>query len=218
MLSGARGLMSKISSKFFHEVVPVALASVIGTMLINHYSRQPVSPSVVVQAPQPPGLPEAILRTLHEEHELIISYLQRDADAKRAADAAQSRAASAATASADRALKVRQATVEKATPLPPPRPEPEKRIAVRDLDAAAPGPASVLLPARSETVAAAEPSPAPDSGDLVVAKREGVVPMVRDWIVNVAEAPARAIAPRLFDDPPTPPTTVPVVSLQVTHQ
>ena len=158
------------------------------------------------------------MRTLHEEHELIINYLQRDADAKRATDAAQSRAASAATASPDHALKVRQAPVEKATPLPPPRPEPEKRIAVRDPDATAPSPASVLLPAPPEAVAAPEPSAAPDSGDLVAARREGVVPTVRDRIVDVAQAPARAIAPRLFDDPPTPPMTVPVVSLQVTHQ
>ena len=53
MPSGALGMISKISSKFFHEVMPVVLASVIGTMLVNHYSRQPASPSVVVQAPPP---------------------------------------------------------------------------------------------------------------------------------------------------------------------
>lgn len=216
MPSGAFGLISKISSKFFHEVMPVALASVIGTMLVNHYSRQPASPSVVVQAPQPPAPPEAILQTLHEEHELIVNYLQREADLKRATDAAQSRAASAAAA--DRPGKVRQAPVEKATPLPPPRPEPEKSIAVRDPDAMAPDAASVVRPARPEPGAAPEPSAAPDLSDVGAARRAGVVHTIRDWIVDVAQAPARAIAQRLLDDPPTPPMTVPVVSLQVTHQ
>ncbi len=54
MPSGALGLISKVSSKFFHEVIPVALASVIGTMLVNHYSRQAASPSVTVQVPPSP--------------------------------------------------------------------------------------------------------------------------------------------------------------------
>ncbi len=216
MPSGAFGLISKISSKLFHEVMPVALASVIGTILVNHYSPQPASPSVVVQAlPRPAGA-EAVLQTLHDEHALIVDYLKRDADAKRAPDAAQSRASSAATA--DRPGKVRQALVGKATPLPPPRPEPEKSIAVRDPDAPPPGAALVVLPARPEPDAAPEPVAARDSSDLGAAKRAGVVPMIRDWIVDVAQAPARAIAPRLFDDPSTPPMTVPVVSLQVTHQ
>ena len=88
MPSGALGMISKISSKFFHEVMPVALASVIGTMLVNHYSRQPISPPVVVQA-TPPASAEAMFQTLRDEQVLIADYLRRDADAKRDADAAR---------------------------------------------------------------------------------------------------------------------------------
>jgi len=58
MLSGARRLMSKISSKFFHEVMPVALASVIGTMLINHSAGSPLRPTSSSRRrnrPPPPG-------------------------------------------------------------------------------------------------------------------------------------------------------------------
>jgi len=87
-------MISKISSKFFHEVMPVALASVIGTMLVNHYSRQPISPPVVVQA-TPPASAEAMFQTLRDEQVLIADYLRRDADAKRDADVARDRGPSA---------------------------------------------------------------------------------------------------------------------------
>jgi hypothetical protein len=74
----ALGFLSRSSSKFFYEVAPVALASVIGTMLINHYSHG--GTEVVVQPAPPP--PEAIVQTLHDEHQLIVDYLKRDAEAK----------------------------------------------------------------------------------------------------------------------------------------
>ena len=63
MLTRSLAFISKISSKFLHEVMPVALASVMGTMLVNHYTRQPASPSVVVQAPPPPVSADAVLQT-----------------------------------------------------------------------------------------------------------------------------------------------------------
>ncbi len=107
MPSGALGLISKVSSKFFHEVIPVALASVIGTMLVNHYSRQAASPSVTVQEPPPPAVRDAMFQTLHDEHELIVDYLRRDADAQHAAGAARDRAPLAAPAVEDHPNKVR---------------------------------------------------------------------------------------------------------------
>jgi hypothetical protein len=77
----ALGFFSKASSKFFYEVAPVALASVIGTVLINHYSHR--GTEVVVQQAPPP--PDAIVQTLHDEHQLIVDYLKRDAEAKQIA-------------------------------------------------------------------------------------------------------------------------------------
>jgi hypothetical protein len=48
----AEGLSSKFL-EFIHEVAPVAM-SAIGAILVNHYSLQPTSHSIIVQAPAPP--------------------------------------------------------------------------------------------------------------------------------------------------------------------
>ena len=50
----ALDLIARVSSRFVFELLPVATASVIGAMLVNHYGRQPPLPSIVVQA-QPPA-------------------------------------------------------------------------------------------------------------------------------------------------------------------
>ena len=128
MPSGALGLISKVSSRFFHEVMPVVLASVIGTMLVNHYSRQPASPSVVVEPPPPAASAEAMFQTLHDEHELIVDYLRRDAEAQHAAGAARDPAPLPASGVEDRPRKVRLVSTDKAAPRPLPRPAPEKTI------------------------------------------------------------------------------------------
>jgi hypothetical protein len=206
MPSGAIGLVSKVSSKFLLEVMPVVLASVIGTMLVNHYSRQPASPSVIVQEPPPPAARDAMFQTLHDEHELIVDYLRRDADAQNAASAARGRATLAAPAVEDHPNKVRLVSTEKASPRPPPRPAPDKTIAVREPEPPQPDLAIAAAPAGAQPVAV------PSAGS------RGMVGTVRDWIINVSSAPARALAPRLFDDPPTPPLPVPVSSLQLKHE
>ncbi len=202
MPSDALGMISKTSSKFFHEVMPVALASVIGTMLVNHYSRQPASPSIVVQAP-PPAAREAMFQTLRDEHELIVDYLRRDADAQHAADASRDRAPPAAPAVEDRPNKVRPVSAEKAAPRPPPRPAFEKQSTARDPEPLAP-------------VVAVTATPLPPALPVATkaAGSAGVVDSVRDWIVNVSLAPARALAPRLFGGPPTPRTPVTISDLK----
>ena len=42
------GFLSKVAGKFTQEVVPVALASVVGMLLVNHYASHAVAPTVVV--------------------------------------------------------------------------------------------------------------------------------------------------------------------------
>ena len=198
MPSGALGLISKVSSRFFHEVMPVVLASVIGTMLVNHYNRQPASPSVVVEPPPPAASAEAMFQTLHDEHELIVDYLRRDAEAQHAAGAARDPAPLPASAVEERPRKVRLVSTDKAAPRPLPRPAPEKTI-----------PAGEPEPPQPVLAVAAAPAGA-EAGAVTSAGSGGMVGTVRDWIVNVSSAPARALAPRLFDDPPTPPMPVPI--------
>jgi hypothetical protein len=72
----ALDFMAKVSSRFVHEILPVATASVIGAMLVNHYGRQPASPPIVIQAP-PSASEDAMVQSLHEEHELIASFMKR---------------------------------------------------------------------------------------------------------------------------------------------
>src|SRR5260370_31465481 len=107
MPSGALGLISKVSSKFFHEAMPGVLASVMGTVLVNHYSRAPGSQPVIVQAAPAPASADAVFQALRDEHTLITDYLKRDADAKREADAARDQVSSFAPAVEDRANKSR---------------------------------------------------------------------------------------------------------------
>jgi hypothetical protein len=40
----ALDLIARVSSRFVDEILPVATASVIGAMLVNHYGRQPPLP------------------------------------------------------------------------------------------------------------------------------------------------------------------------------
>lgn len=106
----ALGFFSKASTKFFHEVAPVALASVIGTILVNHYTHATAPAPVVVQ-PAPPPPDDAIVQTLHEEHQLIVDYLRRDAEAKEAVsdEASGARRAPASVAAKDGLAKPRLA-------------------------------------------------------------------------------------------------------------
>ncbi len=115
----ALGFLSKASAKFFHEVAPVALASVIGTILVNHYSHR-IAPPVVVQPP-----PDAILETLHDEHQLIVDYLKRDAEAQQAVSDLESlpRPAPQAPVAKEGPAKPRVASGEKGGSRPRPKTE-----------------------------------------------------------------------------------------------
>jgi hypothetical protein len=214
----ALGLLSKVSSKFVHEVLPVAMASVIGTILVNHYSRQP-SPAVVVQASPPPS-EDAVLQSLHEEHALIADYLKRkqEAEAKRVADAEAERApAEAATPPVveSRPIKLRLSSAEKAASRPASTPAHEKKLAVQDPPPLAPDALTVPPPAQPQPSEADGPAAQTLRFAGVVRERfvdaawfPARLPVVRrfgGFVVDVAQFPARALVWRPFDDPPTPP-------------
>ena len=92
----ALDFMAKLSSRFAYEILPVTLASVIGAMLVNHYSRQPASPPIVIQAP-PSASEDAMVQSLREEHELIASFMKRNQE--KASDAERSGSAATQVAS-----------------------------------------------------------------------------------------------------------------------
>ena len=197
MQFGGFGLVSKISGKFFQEIMPVAIASVIGTLLVNHYSHRSVSPPIVVQPPAPP---DAMLQTLRDEHELIVDYLKRDAEALRVANAEQDNPPAATppvSAVKVHTPKVRTASAEKAAPRPPSRPASEMRITAQDLS-----------PPESEPSSSWPQIRFPGAG--LMAEGSGVASAVRDWVVSAAHFPVRAVSARVFDDPPAPPRRIAV--------
>src|SRR6202042_3465592 len=117
----ALDLMSKLSSRFAYEILPVTVASVIGAMLVNHYSRQPPSPPIVIQAP-PSASEDAVVQSLREEHELIASFMKRNRE--KASDPGRSGSAATQVASlAPPPLSLVD------PPLPEPRPAAQKTIA-----------------------------------------------------------------------------------------
>jgi hypothetical protein len=205
MQSGALGLISKISSRFFHEVMPVVLASVIGTVMVNHYSRQPALPSIVVQAPAPQEGVDALLKTLHDEHDLIVDTLKRDAEPRRPeAERERVTQPGAPPVAETRPAKAGLALAAKPWPLPPPRPAPQKDPLAGEPLALVPE--ATAFPSPASHSAPAQPADDPPAGWL--GRRPGVVHAFRDFVINVALLPARALEERLPDGVPKPPLPV----------
>ena len=208
-------LMAKISSRLVHEILPVATASVIGAMLVNHYGRQPASPSIVVQA-QPSASEDAMVQSLRDEHELIASWVKRNQE--RDIDAEHS--GSGAT----------QVSSIAPAPLPavdPPRPEPRPAAAQKAVARLAPKAAARKKPARAEAPSlqsdppaiSSEATPLPDPlpAPAQIEPEPRARPIVRaadamrEWVADVAQAPMRAaFLPRLPDWPSLPPLIRPL--------
>jgi hypothetical protein len=187
----ALDFMAKVSSRFVHEILPVATASVIGAMLVNHYSRQPASPPIVIQAP-PSASEAAMVQSLREERELIASFVKRNQE--RTIDPERSGAAATQVASvASTPLSVAD------PPVPEPRPAPQKTVArlapkaaarKKSTPAEAPAPqpdrpavASETPPLLASLPPAAQIEPEPRARPIVRVAGE-----VREWVADVAQA------------------------------
>ena len=206
--------MAKISSKFAHEILPVATASVIGAVLVNHYGRQPASPSIVVQA-QPSASEDAVVQSLREEPELIASFVRRREEfvkGRREMDTERSGGAM-------------QAGSVALTPLPavdPPPREPRPEAAPKAVARVAPkaaarkksAPAEAPLLQSDLPAIALETPPLLDSlpPPAQVEPQSSARPIIRaagamrEWVADVAQAPGRvAFLCRLPDWPSMPP-------------
>jgi hypothetical protein len=216
MANRALDLMAKISSRFAHEILPVATASVIGAVLVNHYGRQPASPSIVVQA-QPSASEDAVVQSLREEHELIASFVRRrgvcEAQTGNGRRAFGRRVDAGRIGRADAALNRRD---------PPPRRAAARRqrqsgragcaksAAARKKSAPAEAPLlqSDLPAIALETPPLLDslPPPAqvePESSARPIIRAAGAM---REWVADVAQAPGRVAFPsRLPDWPSMPP-------------
>ena len=205
----ALDFMAKVSSKFVHEILPVATASVIGAMLVNHYGRQPASPPIVIQAP-PSASEDAMVQSLREERELIASLVkhnqERESDGEHSGiDATQ--VASVAPTSLS--------LVE--PPLPEPRPVAQKtgvRLAPKPAARKKSAPAEASAPQLDPPAVAPETPPLlgslpPPTQIEFEPRGRPIVRLpgeVREWVADVAQASGRmAFLPGLPDWSSMPP-------------
>ena len=205
----ALDFMAKVSSRFVHEILPVATASVIGAMLVNHYGRQPASPPIVIQA-APSASEDAMVQSLREEHELIASFMKRNQE--RASDA--ERPGSAATQVASVAPPPLSLVDP---PLPEPRPAPQKavvRLAPKptarkrpaSTEAPAPQPDPPAVASETPPLMAFSPPPAQIEFEPRARPIIRVAGEVREWIADVTQASGRvALLPGLPDWSSAPP-------------
>ena len=194
----------------------MATASVIGAMLVNHYGRQPVSPSIVVQA-QPSASEDAIAQSLRDEHELIASFVKgREEFAKRrqeqemVAERLESGAMQAASVAptpdpvSDPPLPERRpAALQQSVARSAPRAAARKKLAPLEARLPEPDPPAIA----SETPALLDPLPSPAEIEPEQSKRPivRVAGAVREWVTDIAQAPVRAVfLPHLPDWPSLP--------------
>jgi hypothetical protein len=212
MANRALDLMAKVSSRFVHEILPVATASLIGAMLVNHYGRQPAS--VVVQA-QPSASEDAMVQSLREEHELIAGFMQRREEfAKRRLemDAERSSGATQATSVAMTLLPVvdptprepRPAMAPKAVARVAPKAAARKKSAPAEAPSLQSDPPAIAL--ETPPLLDSSPPPAqvePESSARPIIRAAGAM---REWVTDLAQASGRvAFLPRLPDWPSMPP-------------
>jgi hypothetical protein len=172
--------LSKFLSKFFHDGLPVALASVLGAMLVGQYNRAPASSPIIVQAPPEE---QRMAQALSDEHELIVDYLKRDAEANRAVSPTGGDAPAEkklATVAEERPAKARFVVTEIAPPRPAPKRIPERKAVVRDPMPLVPSLDEVAPPPTYVVVAASPPS-----------RRGLVIGAVRGLFTNAVQLPAR---------------------------
>ena len=207
----ALDFVTKLSSRFAYEILPVAMASVIGAMLVNHYGRQPPSPPIVIQA-APSASEDAMVQSLREEHELIASFMKRNQE--RASDAERSGSAAMQVASlappslslVDPPLPEPRPAAQKAVARLAPKPAARKKPAPTEAPAPQPDPPAVA----SETPPLLASSPPPAQIEFEPRARPiiRVAGEVREWVADVAQASGRAaFLPSLPDWSSAPPLT-----------
>jgi hypothetical protein len=191
----ALDLVTKLSSRFAYEILPVTVASVIGAMLVNHYGHQPPSPPVVIQAP-PSASEDAMVQSLREEHELIASFMKRNQE--RASGPEGSGSATMQVASV---APISLSLVD--PPLPEPRPAAQKAVAKltpkpaarkKSAPTEAPAPQQAAPAVASETPRLLASSPPAAQIEFEPRARPiiRVAGEVREWVADVAQATGRA--------------------------
>jgi hypothetical protein len=205
----ALDFVTKVSSRLVYEILPVAVASVVGAMLVNQYGRQPASPPIVIQA-QPSASEDAMVQSLREERELIASFVKRNQAGGLDAGGSASAATQVASVSplpvsvADPPLPEPRPAAQKAVLRPAPKAAGKKKPAPAEGPLPQPEPDAIaietpLLLATLPPATRIEPEPRPRPIVRIAGALGG-------WVADVAQAPARvAFLPRWSDWSSAPP-------------
>ena len=98
--------LSKFYSKLFYELLPAAIASAVGGMVFNHYTKAPVAtPPVAVVSPASAEL----LQMVRDEHALFVDYLKKNAETRQQAELAAEQDAKRVSAAEQTAREARTA-------------------------------------------------------------------------------------------------------------
>jgi hypothetical protein len=199
----ALDLVTKLSSRFAYEILPVTMASVIGAVLVNHYGHQPPSPPIVVQAPASTS-ESAIAQSLRDEHEFIAAFMKRDQENASGEDRVASAAMQVSSLAppplslVDPPLPEPRPVTQKTAARLTPKPAVRKKSAPQEAPALEPDPPVII----SEPVPlhAAPPSPVQIEFEPRPRRIFRVASALGGWVADVAQAPARvAFIPRWPD-------------------
>jgi hypothetical protein len=167
-------LLTRFAAKLVIDVLPAAMASVIGGFLITQYQFSHIAPSRPAAEQVAPASAE-MMQLVRDEHAMIIDYLKTEMAAEKsryaAEDQADAHAAAAAEVSAappaDPAAELRRLATSLAAA------KPKSRLKVAAAAAPTPPPHEPLVLAQAEQVAAATPTdnaapaPAPEQQSLL---------------------------------------------------
>lgn len=196
MLTDGIAVVSKVSSKFVHEVLPVALASVIGTLIVNHYGG-PIATPVVVQANPPPGADD-FLKTLKDERAVLAAVLKREEETGPVKTDAASLTPAVALIADDPPAPPQRPALAKKPSRPPMKTAGDGKTSASKASAPPSAPelqVDVTAPLLDGALAAA---PLDDADSPVAAKGGGPIEGVRDFVVSAAQWSAQALPTRPF--------------------
>jgi hypothetical protein len=198
--------LSRLSSKLVYELLPGAIISGVGGIMLNQYY---VKPPVAVTVAAPASA--EIVQAMHSEQTRLIDYLAKTSEARPQApaaapqDGAESRPAeSAVVARTTKSPEAKAVRTEKS----------EKRIASKPPRQAPVGqPLQLTQTATNATAVqpATQPKPAPAAAAAPQRDDNVVVAKLRDVTTTVQQIPARvrsAVTWSLDDFPPRPPMPV----------
>ena len=115
--------LKRFSAEFALRIAPAALASVIGGFLFTQYGSVPTAPAAVAQ---PSKAGEEMMQMVRDEHDLIVDYLRKEADARRHEVAEAQKAMTLAKAEAPKPVKLAQKPKLEIAKLEPAKVEPPK--------------------------------------------------------------------------------------------